>query len=436
MKGFEEPVRAYAVTLKPGEKIPAPESMVASVEIHPELPDKPSIAVLPLTNLSGDSEQDYFADGLTEDIITNLSKFPELFVISRHSTFTYKGKSVSIPQVGRELGVLYVLAGSMQRDRDTVRITVQLIDASTGGNLWGHRYKCDLGGIFAIRDKVTQTIAATVMAGTGPLMKAESDRISAKDPKNFDAYDYLLRGTDCLHRLTESDNASAMEMLEYAIELDPDYALPKERMAWVYLNKCIHDWSEDYKQNLDLALECAQKAKKLDDHAYGTYSVLGMIYLHQRKFERCEAAHNRAYELNENSADVIADRAEALIYLGKPTAAIIELRRAKRLNPFHPPWYSWNLGSAYADAGQYDQAIRILKSVENPEKWIRYELLVCYVRLGRIEEAEDEIKAILLARSDFSLATYAEKMYEMEPYRDAKQIERHIDDLRSTRLPE
>ena len=244
------------------------------------LPDKPSIAVLPFANLSGDPEQEYSADGITEGIITALSRLARIFVIARNSVYTYKGKPVKVQRVSEELGVRYLLEGTVQRAGDRVRVQAQLIDATKGHHLWAERIDSAESDVFALQDEVTQKIVAALAV---EVTAAEAERVKRKDTVKFTAYDYVLRGREYGLLFTKEGHAKARAMYEKAIELDPDYVRARSFLAWIHLNETQLGWSAARQQSLDHAFELAQKALKLDDSDSKAHAALGEIYLWKKQ---------------------------------------------------------------------------------------------------------------------------------------------------------
>ena len=251
-----------------------------------ELPDKPSIAVLPFTNMSGDYQQEYFSDGITEDIITELSRFQGLFVIARHSTFTYKDSPVKVQQVADDLGVRYILEGSVQKAGDTVRITAQLVNGATGGHIWSERYDRKLTDIFAVRDEVTRAIAVALMSDTGKLTRAEVERASLKDTESLEAYELLLQGLNVWLRFTKDANAEGVQLCEKAIAVDPEYARAYALLAFARLNEFRWSWSGDPEASLELAHELAQKAVTLGDADEWCHWALGSTHLYRGEHDQ------------------------------------------------------------------------------------------------------------------------------------------------------
>jgi adenylate cyclase len=415
-----------------------PAVEVASVEkmAYP-LPDKPSIAVLPFVNMSGDPDQEYFADGLTEDIITVLSKTPDLFVIARLSTFTYKDKPVEVQQIGRELGVRYVLEGSVQRADDTVRITAQLIDATTGHHVWAERYDRELKGVFAVRDDVTQSIVATLIGkDSGKLMEAEIKRAFGKESERLDAYDYVLRGTAYLTRFTKEANAEAKRLFKKAIELDPEYARAYTGLAHALHHDVEHGFGEQPDKSLEHGFRLARKAVALDASDYRNHWVLGMLHLARKEHAQALAAYERAYKLNASDANFLAERAGFLIRSGRGEEALVSVKRALRVNPFHPEWYTGVLGWAYFDTGQYENAIDTFRKLSNPPGWVRRLIAASLAQLDRMHEARTEVEKYLEVEPNFSLRGLAEDIRKTRPFRDPEHLARYLRALRKAGLPD
>jgi TolB-like protein/class 3 adenylate cyclase len=321
------------------------------------LPDKPSIVVLPFDNMSKDPEQDYFSDGLTEDLTSDLSRISGLFVIARNTAFTYKGKAVNMQEIGKELGVRYVLEGSVRKAGDQVRITAQLIDATTGGHLWSQRYDRPLKDIFALQDEIVQKIVTTLKL---QLTLEEQGHIVRKHTDNLEAYDAFLRGVEYFWRPTKEGNAQARQLFEKAVALDSQYA---EAYAWLSLTYCvawIFRWSAD-SQTLERALALAQQAVALDDSLPKAHSSLSMVYVFKQQYDQAIAEGERAIALDPNTADSYERQAAVLNYAGRPEEALRMVEQAMRLNPHYPPIYLVQLGWAYCSIGRYTEAVATLK---------------------------------------------------------------------------
>jgi adenylate cyclase len=391
------------------------------------LPDRQSIAVLPFVNLSGDPEQEYFVDGITSNIISSLFEFKNLFVIASSSTFSYKGKPVKVQQVSEELGVRYVLEGSVQMTSDRMRINAQLIDAMTGKHLWAERYDRDAQRLFDIQDEIVETIVATLAFKVDA---TERERVMRKAPGNLDAYDYWLQGRNIWFRFTKEANAQARHLYEKAIELDPNWGRPYGYMAWVHVNDVRFGWSEDPEKSMELALKMAMKAYELNPDDYETHWTLGFVHLNLRDFNLALSEYERALALNSNDADFLAQMASALTSIDRPEQAITQLKKAMRMNPRHPSWY-WNvLGEAYYEVGRYDEALAALKQNNKPWFSTHRNLAAVYVRLGRLEEARAEVSKLLEKNPHYTL-----KSLNHRPYKDETRRQRLTNDLRKAGVP-
>jgi len=356
------------------------------------LPDKPSIAVLPFTNISEDPKQEYFADGMTEDLITDLSKISGLFVIARNSAFTYKGKPVKVDQISRELGVRYVLEGSVQKADDRVRINAQLIDATTGGHLWAERYDGKLVDIFALQDKVTQKIVAALAV---KLTAGEQELVARKDTGTIEAYDAFLQGWQHYRRITRDDLAKAVTYLKKAIELDPNYGRAHAALAGAYWLSYRRgwswkmDWPYEVKSRVPLlAHEHLEKALKSPTSL--AHQVASWMLVHEPLHDEAIAEAERAIALNPNDVDNLFAMARALIFGGRAEEGADYVKKALRLDPHYPTEYLSFLGLAQFCMGQLEEAAITLERARkrNPELEA-YPLVVTYAHLGREEEATD-----------------------------------------------
>jgi adenylate cyclase len=321
------------------------------------LPDKPSIVVLPFVNMSKDPEQEYFSDGLTEVLTGDLSKISSLFVIARNSAFTYKGKAVKVQDVGREMGVRYVLEGSVQKADQRVRITTQLIDATNGYHLWSEQYDRPLQDLFALQDEIVQKIVTTLKL---QLTLEEQGYSVRKHTDNPEAYDTFLRGMEYFWHLTKEANVQARQMYEKALALDPQYA--DALLGWTYWREWGWRWSAD-SQNLEHASELAQQALALDGSLPAAHALLSNVYYLKQQYDRAIAEGERAIALDPNNADSYANQADVLDFAGRPEDALRAVAQAMRLNPHYPPWYLWELGFAYHLTGRYTDAIATEKEV-------------------------------------------------------------------------
>src|SRR5215813_6850911 len=374
---------AIIALLSPSSLTPIPRPALRDQEPLP-LPDKPSIAVLPFVNISGDPKQEYFSDGLTEELITSLSKLSGLFIVARHSVFTYKGKAVKVQEVRRELGVRYVLEGSVRKASSRVLITTQLVDATTGYHLWSERYDRELQDIFALQEEITRKIMVQLAIR---LTEAEEQKqVWRQYTSNVEAWDTLCRGAAYYSRYTKEANAQARQLYEQAIELDPTYALAYTGLGWSYYMEWVWQWSQDL-QSLERAFEWAQKAIALDDSLPASHVLLSVVFLFKKQHDQAIVEAKRAVALNPNGADGYLEMGLILNYAGQPEEAIEMVEKAMRLNPRYSSDYLWILGAAYLLTERYEEAIAIQKQALNlnPNMLASHlALVVIYSELGRI----------------------------------------------------
>jgi adenylate cyclase len=395
------------------------------------LPDKPSIAVLPFENMSGDPDQEYFSDGITENIITALSKVHNMFVIARNSTFTYKNRAVKIQQVAEDLGVRYVLEGSVQKTGDRVRITAQLIDAITGNHLWAERYDRDLTDIFALQDEITKKIITSLHV---ELTVGEDARLYGQTTDNFEAYLKFLQGNAHLMRLNKDATILARKMFKEAVALDPNFIFAYVNLAWTHTFDAAYGWAKSRVKSLEAAEEFAQKALSLDDSFAGTYGVLGSVQLNKGNLKEAVALREKAIALAPNSANYHALLGIALLFTRNRTErAIKELKIANRLDPFPPNWILHYLGEAYRVNSEYEKAVAIFKKTikSEPDYWLSHlSLSACYGLQGREEEARAAAAEVLRIDPNFSIKKV------MIPFRDKSDKTRTFEALRKAGLPE
>jgi adenylate cyclase len=393
------------------------------------LPDKPSIAVLPFTNMSGEKEQEYFSDGITENIITGLSKIPRLFVIARNSTFIYKGKGVKVQQVAEELGVRYVLEGSVQRSGDRVRITAQLIDALTGNHLWAERYDRDLKDIFAVQDEVTVKILISMR-----LKLTEGIQVlRGRPPRNLEAYLKILQAQEYIQRFNIEGNIMGKQLAEEAIALDPEFAGAYTYLAGAHMMDVWLGLSKSPKESLEKAVELSQKAISLDPKDSHHYALLGYLYTMKRDYDKAIAEGEKAVALDPGGADAHAWLGQSLNFADKPKEAIPLFEKAIRLNPFGPTWYFLNFGHSYRLTGQYQEAITQYKKALRiaPNNIMAHlSLAGTYSLLGRDEEARAEAEEVLRINAKFSLESYAKTL----PFKNQAQTDRFVEALRKAGL--
>jgi adenylate cyclase len=393
------------------------------------LPDKPSIAVLPFVNMSGDPEQEYFSDGMTEDVITSLSKRSGLFVIARNSVFTYKGHAVKPEQVSRELGVRYVLEGSVRKADKQVRITAQLIDATTGYHLWAEHYDGELKDIFALQDSVTQKIVTAL----SPKLAAGEQSVSGRpETASIEAYDLVLRGMALSFQTQKQPNAIARQMFEKAIALDPNYANAYVNLSWTYFNAWVYQWTED-PDALSRAIDAARKSVALDGSLAEAHRTLGWTLLWNKQQDPGLEELEKAVSMAPNSSMAYGSLGGALNYSGRPEEAIGFIKKAMRLDPKYGPWVAVWLGESYFLLGRHEEAIAAYQEAvrRNPKYLpLHRQLAVMYAELGRENEARAEAAEFLRINPTYSLDVWLARL----PFKNQAVLDRYIAALRKAGL--
>ena len=400
------------------------------------LPDKPSIAVLAFANMSGDPGQDYFSDGITEDIITGLSRFSELFVIARNSSFQYKGKSPDIRQVGRELGVRYVLEGSIRRAGDRVRVTAQLIDAVTGAHRWVERYDRELKDVFAVQDEVSGAIVAILVAQVN---KAEAERTLLKPPATWQAYDFFMRASDIFIAARSSFNVAhlyeARRLLERSISLDPNYARAYATLSHTHLLTWIFRLDEDHLNPtaIERAHRLAWKAVQLDPNLPIGHAVLGHVLSFEGQHEQAIAEAEKAIALNPNFTDW--QFGMTLVRAGEPKRAVQILETHMRCDPFYVASVPLALGIARYHLKEYSEALRLLREFTSRSPNVSQGHIVmaaCLARLGRLDEAREEAAEVLRIDRNYTIDGTQRRMSPFKRPEDARHL---FDALRKAGLP-
>jgi len=423
VKNIENPVRAYHVGLRTAE---APESDATVGSEHA----KPSIAVLPFANMSGDPDQEFFTDGLTEDIITELSRFRDLFVISRNSVFVYKGQAINVPDVARELGVRFVLEGSVRKAGTRVRITVQLIDAQTDHHLWAERYDRELEDIFDLQDEMTSAIAATL---PGRIEAAEHERVGRTPAKSMRAYECVLAGKVLHHRATKSDNEQALKMLDKAIELDPKYVHAHAWRACVLGQAWRRGWCEDPDETWGEILKEGEKSLSLSDSdadadVHRIHAALNISY---GNHERAAHHQQRGLSINPNYDLIVVQQGELLTWLGEADEGVEWILKAMRLNPHHPERFWSHLGRAYFVGRHYADAVDALKRVTTPDSQVHALLVACYAQMGEETAMREHARQVLAQEPDFTVSSYIAMMH----YAHQSDLDHHREALAKSGLP-
>ncbi|GLR87793.1 adenylate cyclase [Bradyrhizobium iriomotense] len=389
---------------------------------------KPSIAVLPFANMSGDPEQEFFADGLTEDIITELSRFHDLLVISRNSTFVYKGKAVKVQDIGREFAVDYVIEGSVRKAGDRVRVTVQLIDAETDRHIWAERYDGELKDIFAIQDEMTRAIAATL---PGRVEAATHDRANRKPTDNMAAYECVLAAKVLHHRSNRDDNARAQVLLDRALELDASYAHAHAWKACVLGQTWVYSWCADRDATFQKVSSELETALALDDNDSDVHRILAALNLNRDDHDKATYHQERALTLNPNYDLVVVQQGELLTWLGRPEEGIDWIKKAMRLNPYHPERFWSHLGRAYYCAEKYAEAAEAFSRITRPDHTHHAFLAAIFAQMGNAVAAGAHAAEVLKREPAFSVANHLSTQH----YKREVDRQRYEAGLRGAGLP-
>ncbi len=409
---------ATSTAAAPAAEMPAEEPAVAE-------PEPPSVAVLPFDNLSGDDDR-YFADGITEDVITALSRFGSLIVIARESSFVYRGRDVDLREIGRDLGAQYVVRGSLRRSGPRVRLNVQLLEAATGKHLWAERFDREMEDVFALQDEITETVVSTL---AGRVEAARIARARSVPPERLDAYDYLLRGKDYHHRSTPEDCGKAIEMFERALELDSGYAVAH---AWLGcgLGQAMHLGLDDPRTLLDRAQAEAERARQLDEDDSECHRILAQVFILRHDLERARRHQERALFLNPNDDRSVCAMGTILTYAGEPAEAESWILKAIRLNPYHSESFWFYLGSARFHRGRDRDALDALDRVTRPKLRDRVFRAAAWGRIGDAAAAKAEVEALAGLDPGFDAERFAGNL----PYRRRHDREALLEALRRAGL--
>jgi len=423
LKNILQPVRIYGVRFGDAPALP--------------IPDKPSIAVLPFENLSGDPKQEYFADGVSEDIITELSRFSDLFVIARNSSFKYRSQTIDLRQVGRELGVRYVLEGSIRRGGDRIRISAQLIDSGTGTHRWAERYDRELMDVFSIQDEVARTIAAILAAHVN---RAEAERTLLKPPSTWQAYDHYMRAAADWASFQASwkleNLLETRQHLRESLRIDPKYARAHSLMASTHRVAWLNPLNDEYLNPLalDQAISLARTAIELDPNLPEAYAELGYTIIRRRNFDAASAAVERAIALNPNFADYRL--AQVLYSVGEPARAIDIAKAQMRLDPFHPHFVPLMIGVAHYLLKQYEEAQRWLREASGRAPNHQYGhafLAATYAQLGEPDGARSEAAEVMRLNPNYTIGGTQRQVSNFKRLEDFEHV---VDGLRKAGLPD
>jgi TolB-like protein/class 3 adenylate cyclase len=431
LKNIAEPMRVYSLRIGSALVPPVKSQPVAtempSVRV---VPDKPSIAVLAFNNMSGDAEQEYFSDGISEDIITDLSKLSELHVIARNSSFVYKNVTASVPDMAKALGVRYVLEGSVRKAGNRVRVTAQLIDADNGGHIWASRFDRDLTDIFAVQDELTREIVAALRLN---LTHRDQGRLAQGRPVDVGAYEFLLRGREQASAHTRTGNRAARSLAADAIAIDPEYAAALALMSFTHVLDYVNAWSSDPEASLRMGMDLAQQAVGMGEEQPTGHFALGMACMWNRELDRARAEVLRGLELSPNSAELLILMAHIQIFSGKPADALETLDASMRLDPHYPEILLQFLADARFSLGEYEQAIVAIQRrlQQNSQSETAYALLAsCYGHLGQPEENRQAWEKALQINPDFSI----ERRRRVLPFQNPEDFNRRVDGLRKAGL--
>lgn len=426
LKNIAWPVRVYRVRLSGGTATLRPALAVAG---------KPSIAVLPFDNMSGDPDQQYFSDGITEDIITELSRFQQLFVIARHSSFQYRDKAGDVLRIGRELNVQYVVEGSIRNTGDRIRIAAQLIDAERGVHIWVERYDSSLAELFSVQDEVTKRIVAALAVR---VEEEDWSKARRKPPDSMRAYDFWLRGKRNLDLYTREGNLEARRLFQIALEIDPEYARAHAGLALTYdWGGFYSAWDPEPMVSYQRAEHHAKQAVALDDTDSVPHVTLGWIHHGQRQFEQARRHFERAMAINPNDANTLANFAMSLAFSGEAVAAIDLAQAAVRLNPRSPHWYQCYLAGCYLCAQKYLEAITIWERMPDATPETRAFLSAACVFVGKMEEARQHMAEFIRTYPQhWAGEACARSLRELFEFRNKEDIDRLIGAMRQAGLPE
>ncbi|MFT7533230.1 MAG: adenylate cyclase, partial [Gammaproteobacteria bacterium] len=396
VKGFEETVKVYSVSLRPDSELPQYGAASSTPLASSKLSEKPSIAVLPFINRSGDPEQEYFSDGITEDIITDLSRFRMISVIARNSSFSYKNQSIKVTDAARELGADYILEGGVRKPGNRMRVTAQLVDEASAKHLWAERYDRGFDDIFDVQDELTRQIVAII---SSQIEINGLEQAKRKVPSNMDCYDHVLKGRELVDRRSRSATIAARQHFEKAIELDAEYSYAWTELAGTHMYDWNGAWSAVPEDSLRQATTCAERAVNLGKNDGRALLRLGFIRFFDKDSESAWRLLNRALELNPNDAKALCRIGLCLTFTGKIDKGIDSLEQSLQLDPFGNAGTEWYLGIAYFMALRHTEAISTLKGCRTGLAEIQAWLAATYAHAGLIDKAKLTAENYLSARS-------------------------------------
>jgi TolB-like protein len=425
LKNISEPVEVFTVT----QLIVDVPRLVEPIRIPPAPPPtrQPSVAVLALANLSGDAANDHLCEGIAEDVIANLTRFRNLMVIARHSAFLFSLKAYSAREIGRRLGVRYLLGGSLRRAGKRLRLAVDLLDVETEAVLWSDRFDVALDDLFDVQDEITGAVASRLAVQ----IDFAERRQEAQYPRDMRAHGLILRGHHLWLRFERDANAHARRLFEEAVEIAPDYGRGYTGVSRTHNLDWRYSWSSSPDASLEAAVELARNAIQRDRQDARGFAELGFAHLYRKEHDEALAEYGRALALNPNDADIVAEYADALVYVGQPQNSIELLEKAMRLNPYYPDWYLWYMADAYNAMGRPADVIGTVQRMQNPAEGRRL-LAANFAHLGRMEEARAQAAEVIKLHPGFTIGRWRHR----PPYRDPALLERYIEGLRKAGLPD
>lgn len=425
VKNIKKPVHAYRVNT--GQEPQQATSNNNEIDT-PKTYEKPSIAVLPLDNMSGDEDQNYFADGISEDIISDLSRYPTLSVIARNSSFAFKGKAINIQEIGKGLRADYVVEGSVRKSGNKVRINVQLIDVNSGAHLWADRYDRELEDVFAVQDEITKMIVAIL---PGRIEAADAELVRRKHPANMHSHDYFLRGRYYHNQGSPEDNALGIKALEKSIELDPNNAAAYAELSCIFGQAWVRGYLPE-EDSFPYVESFAEKSFEVDENDVNCHRILCEIRSLQCDFEKSEFHHHRAYALNPNDPHIVSQKGEMLMWQGKPDEGLEWIETSNQLDPFAPDGRAFAVARCHFTAKRYSDAVKFLNKVSKLQLPQYIFLTASHIYLDQMEKAEEASKKVIELSPEFSVSGYIKKV----PYRNTDDIEHLREALVKAGLPQ
>ena len=417
---FEVRSDPKGVQMRPGLR---PTSDLARA---PSKVDMPSVVVLPLSYSGDELEDHWFADGLTEEITSSLSRFHNIFVIAHASAFVFRDRKIAPELIARQLGVRYVVNGSVRKSKSRIRIAIELVNCNSGQTVWADRFDRQLEDLFSLQDEITEMIVAATAV---KIEATEQERLVRALPNDLHAYGMVVRGRQLLTQYRQDTNALAREFFQKALKADENFARAYAGMSRSHNLDWRYEWSDDPPTSLDKALECANQAIGLDPSDATAYGELGFVHLYRKAHDSALLAYRRATRLNPNDADLMSDMGDALAHAGQPEDAIKTIKHAMRLNPYYPDQYLWHIAGAYYDLRRYEECIEALKQMQNPTEGHRL-LAASHAQLGHLEEAHWHASKVLEAHPNFS----AERWAKIEPDRFPETAEHFAEGLKKAGL--